>query len=406
MFCCTEQCPELAKGVGQMLIKLFYGPDEIGVYDTIARRCVIGDGTGEDIKASLKKNIRHLGALFEYGMPEGNQLQLYKNHYLDEIRRGYFPWLSESSNFSTAEPGISDYFPVPEELPSGVVVSTDIPTELFSSENAVKRGVIPSLSGYKDKFPGVLRKINGIYTVSMLENGNMSGNVIVKPQCPRYPLICENEFIFMQLASRAGIQVPRTWLCLDSDGRLQYCVERFGIYRDPEGRVYKENMVDFLGAMDVRARDKYTVSIEDLFEAAVKFLTPYDLNAFARMWYYGFLIGNTDMHPKNFSMFIRNGGKWKLAPAYDMVHMPCYGIEGTSCLKRRGKLRSPSQHEIDQFITNYITRYEAGEVRDALYANAASVINNVFRISLKSIKESHSIVESIKKKMINYFSIT
>lgn len=387
-----------------MLIKLFYGPDEIGVYDTIARRCVLGDGTGEEIKDSLKKNIRHLGALFEYGIPEGNQLQLYKNHYLDEIRRGYFPWLSESSNFSTAEPGTSDYFPVPDELPSGVVVSTDIPPELFSSENAVKRGVIPSLSGYKDKFPGLLRKVNGVYTVSMLENSSCAGNIIVKPQCLRYPAICENEFIFMQLASRAGIQVPRTWLCLDSSGRLQYCVERFGIYRDPEGRVYKENMVDFLGAMDVRAKNKYTVSIEDLFEAACRFLTPYDLNAFARMWYYGFMIGNTDMHPKNFSMFIRNGGKWKLAPAYDMVHMPCYGIEGTSCLKRRGKLRSPSRHEIDQFITNYITRYEAGEVKNALYANAVSVINNVFRISLKNTKEEHTTTENIKKKILSYFS--
>lgn len=291
-----------------MLIKLFYGPDEIGIYDTVAKRCVFGDHIKDDIKDSVRKNVKYLNAMFEYGMPEGNQLQLYRNHYLEEIKRGHFPWLSESSNFSTAEPGLAEYIPVSDELPSGVVVDTDIPPELFHSENAVKRGVIPSFSGYKDKFPGKLRKLpNGVYTVSMLGDESGAGNVIVKPQCSRYPYICENEFIFMQLASRVGIQVPRTWLCRDASGRMHYCVERFGIYRDPAGNVFKENMVDFLGAMNVRARDKYMVPLEDLFEAAEKFLNPYDLNSFARMWYYGFLIGNTDMHPKNFSMFIRNG---------------------------------------------------------------------------------------------------
>lgn len=388
-----------------MLIKLFYGHDEIGIYDTIAKRCVLGDYINDTLRALVMKNMKYLSAMFEYGMPEGNHFQLYKNHYFEDVKRGYFPWLSTSSNFSTAEPGLRDYIPVPDELPSGVIVSTDINPELFSSRNAVKRGVIPSFSGYKDKFPGVLKKVNGVYTVSILDKNSEAGNVIVKPQCPRYPFICENEFIFMQLASRVGIQVPRTWLCLDKTGIMHYCVERFGIYRDPQGSVLKENMVDFLGAMDVRAKDKYIVSIEDLFEAAEKILNTYDLNSFARMWYYGFIVGNTDMHPKNFSLFIRDGMKWKLAPAYDMVHMPCYGIQGTSCLKQRNKSISPSKSDIDLFITKYITQYEAGEIRNVVFANIQSIVNNVFRVSLKQNNSSCDGIKNIKKKMLEYFTI-
>lgn len=88
-----------------------------------------------------------------------------------------------------------------------------------------------------------------------------------------------------------------------------------------------------------------------------------------------------------------------------MVHMPCYGIEGTSCLKRRGRLRSPSRSEVDLFITGYITRYEAGEIRDALYANAASVINNVFRVSLKQNFKDIKPAENIKREMLDYFAV-
>lgn len=388
-----------------MLIKLFYGPDEIGIYDTIVKRCVFGDHIEEGLMKLIKKNIKHLNAMFEYGMPEGNQFQLYKNHYFEEVKRGYFPWLSTSSNFSTAEAGCKNYVPISDELPSGVIVATDIQPELFSSKNAIKRGVIPSFSGYKDKFPGVLKKVNGVYTVSMLEQDCGSSNVIVKPQCLNYPYICENEFIFMQLASRAGIQVPRTWLCLDKSGKLHYVVERFGIYRDPNGNVLQENMIDFLGAMNLRAKDKYTVSLEDLFETAVKFLSPFDLVSFARMWYYGFIIGNTDMHPKNFSMFIRNGAKWKLAPAYDMVHMPCYGIKGSSCLKQRTKTASPSQFDIDTFIIKYITQNETGEIKNVIYSNITSIVNNVFRISLKQNNSNKEKIRHIQKEILNYFGI-
>ena len=392
------------KGLVLLLIKLFYGPSEIGVYDTVTRRCLFEEHLDKDLAEKMSGNTKYLNALFEYGMPEGSHLQLYKNQYFEEIRRGRFPWLSESSNFSTAEPGSAGYIPVSEELPSGVIVKTDISPDLFACENAGKRGILPSFSGYKDKFPGRLERISGVYTVTMLDKHSGSGNIIVKPQSARYPYICENEFIFMQLAVRAGIPVPRTWLCLDSVGKLHYCVERFGIYRDPEGHVYKENMVDFLGAMNVRSKDKYTVSIEDLFTAAEKFLTPYDLNVFSRMWYYGFLIGNTDMHPKNFSMFIREGGKWKLAPAYDMVHMPCYGIEGTSCLKKRGKGLSPSRGEMESFVLGYLTSHETGEIKNAVYANAVPNINNVFKISSKHNHNNTTSAEHIQSYMINYFS--
>lgn len=392
------------KGLVLLLIKLFYGPSEIGIYDTVTRRCIFEENIESGLAEKISENTRYLNALFEYGMPEGSHLQLYKNQYFEEIKRGKFPWLSESSNFSTAEPGSVGYVPVSGDLPSGVVVKTDIAPDLFVSENAGKRGVLPSFSGYKDKFPGRLERISGVYTVTMLDKHSGSGNIIVKPQSSKYPCICENEFIFMQLAVRAGVPVPRTWLCLDSVGKLHYCVERFGIYKDSEGRIYKENMVDFLGAMNVRSKDKYTVSIEDLFTAAEKFLTPYDLNVFSRMWYYGFLIGNTDMHPKNFSMFIRDGEKWKLAPAYDMVHMPCYGIEGTSCLKKRGKGLSPSRREIESFILGYLTSHETGEIKNAVYANAVPIINNVFRISLNQNHNNIVPAEHIKNSMINYFS--
>lgn len=393
-----------------MLIKLFYGPSEVGLYDTVIKRYTIYNNIEQNVETRARDIMKYIQPLYEYGMPEGEHLQLFENKYIEELKRGAFPWLSASSIISTSEPYLKEYLPVPSDLKSGLILETDIPDDLFLSQNAASRNVAPAFSGHKDKFPGQIICNNGRYLLTTTARSKVMGNVIIKPQDQRYPYICENEFICMQLAERVGINVPRSWLCKDKSGKLQYCVERFGIYRDKKGNVLRENIVDFLGVLNVRAKDKYYVSLDDLFGCAQRFLTDCDMNAFARMWYFGYIIGNTDMHPKNFSMFIRPGNKWKLAPGYDMVHMPCYGQANHNCLKQSGKNHYSSVAEIEEFLNPYLSVGEREEIKNAVYLYATPLISYVFAFSLKYggtkngiLSSERSIGNDIRVKMMEYF---
>lgn len=391
-----------------MHIKLFYGATEVGVYDTVTKSYILYPGMEEGLIREVRELIKYIQPLYEYGLPEGDCLQMCQNHYIGELQKGEFPWLPASFNLYTGSSDLSDYMPVPENLKSGTLLSTDIPGEMFMPENAYSRGVMSSFPGHKDKFPGQIIPKNDTYIVTSTAKSKEIGNIIIKPQDPKYPFICENEFICMQMAERVGIRVPRSWLIRDSNGKFQYCVERFGIYRDSNGKVFRENIVDFLGILNMRSRDKYCVTLNELFECALRYLTGCDFNEFVRMWYYGYIIGNTDMHPKNFSLFLRDTEKCKLAPAYDMVHMLCYGAENHSCLKEMGKTRYSTNKEILSFLKSYIIKNELEEIDSAVYINASPIINNVFKLHDKYNKHDNRTKAKIiqmQTKMLEHFTV-
>ena len=396
-----------------MLITLLYKNSEIGVYDTITKKITYNDRYYQliDIDPSIAKLTPSLNAFFSYGFPEGKQLQLFQNAYIREIRKGNFPWLSESSNFAFVKANNKDYYPVPKNMPPLPVIKSDIPPELFRAENAWKRGIAPVYSGYQDKFPAFLTHRKDGWVITALPEG-VTGNVIIKPAGKKFPYMAENEYIFMQLAERVGLTTPRTWLCCDSLGNIHYAVERFGIYRDSQGQVLRENTMDFLGVMGLDARHKYDASLEAFFATASKILSSYDFNQFARTWYYGLLVGNTDQHPKNFSVFIRNvrnAAHAKLAPVYDMVHMLCYGKAPLSCLKFEGRREYPDKASLEKFIQTALSQSEIEEIRTFVFSNVFGIINNTFRIANKIRKAAHpnidlSSAEIIKSRIEDYFN--
>lgn len=396
-----------------MLITLLYKNDEIGCYDTVSKRIVYNDRYYQliDKDPSIKKLASSLNAFFAYSCPEGRQLQLFKNNYIQEIKKGNFPWLSESSNFSLAGANTKKFEPVPRDMPVLAAVASDIPPELFAAENAWKRRTAPVFSGFRDKFPAFMTYKGGRWLITSIPPG-YTGNIIVKPATPgggRFPNMPENEYIFMQLAGRVGLTVPRTWLCYDASGEIHYAVERFGIYRDAAGRVYRENMADFLGLMGLDSRDKYAASLERFFGAASQVLTAYDFNMFARAWYYGVLVGNTDQHPKNFSVFVRGAGRVKLAPVYDIVHMLCYGKAPPSCLKFEGQRGYPDRGELERFILGTLSQQEVEELKTCVYSNVTSIVNNTFRLAGKIRKLAGStagqtVAEVIKSRIIGWFN--
>ncbi|MBT9184163.1 type II toxin-antitoxin system HipA family toxin YjjJ [Pectobacterium punjabense] len=68
-----------------------------------------------------------------------------------------------------------------------------------------------------------------------------------------------------------------------------------------------------------RARDPWPILVNELVKQ--RHVHPDASIGTARLWAFGTLIGNTDMHHGNLSFISSNGRPYKLAPAYDMLPM-------------------------------------------------------------------------------------
>jgi len=155
----------------------------------------------------------------------------------------------------------------------------------------------------------------------------MGGSWIVKLPSTRFPTVPENEYVMLELARAVGIDVPATRLiALDQisglprdTGRLDgnaLAVRRFD--RSPDGQCI--HMEDFAQIFGLFPDDKYRLrsyaNIASVLWAESGEESTYE---FVRRLTFSVLIGNADMHLKNWSLLYPDKRAPILAPAYDFV---------------------------------------------------------------------------------------
>jgi serine/threonine-protein kinase HipA len=146
---------------------------------------------------------------------------------------------------------------------------------------------------------------------------SQGGRYILKPQSEYYPELPENEAITMTLAETIGIKTPQHGLVNAKDNSKVYFVKRF----DRRGRHTKLAVEDF-AQLSQRTRDtKYDSSMEQIANILTEFCSFPKVEAvkLCKLILFNFLIGNEDMHLKNFSL-ITIGKKTTLSPAYDLLN--------------------------------------------------------------------------------------
>ena len=145
----------------------------------------------------------------------------------------------------------------------------------------------------------------------------MAGNYILKPQAKAYHCLPENEDLTMHLAEIAGIKVVPHTLARMADGELCYLTRR--IDRDATGM--KVAMEDTCQLSERLTEDKYHSSYEMVAKTLKRYsdVGKLDLVNYWEVVMFCWLTGNSDMHLKNFSLYKPNGGRWQLAPAYDLL---------------------------------------------------------------------------------------
>jgi serine/threonine-protein kinase HipA len=179
-----------------------------------------------------------------------------------------------------------------------------------------------SLAGIQLKFSALMESDGGL----TIPARGVGGSWIVKLPSARHASVPENEYVMMELAREAGVRVPDTKLVPMGDvaglpadvalAGLTLAVRRFD--RDREGR--RIHMEDFAQVFDVFPPDKYeTASYENLAGVLWAEASRSDVAEFSRRLAFSALIGNGDMHLKNWSLIYRDGRSAELAPAYDFV---------------------------------------------------------------------------------------
>jgi serine/threonine-protein kinase HipA len=184
----------------------------------------------------------------------------------------------------------------------------DLPSKVTSAEDHM------SISGVQVKALVRLSRDG-----SEIETAPTGSTHILKPEPNEYPSLPQLENACMSMAAALGLAVPPHGLFPMSDGRLCYIIKRFDRTEDG-GKIQKETMFQLLGSTD-----KYAGSLEAIGTAIRRHAENVGLDTidFFERVLFCFLIGNGDMHLKNWAILIR-GKKAALAPCYDLVASKVY----------------------------------------------------------------------------------
>ena len=219
-----------------------------------------------------------------------------------------------------AQNDAGDYHPKCIKAFYGTKFAPALPYRLDEMEKLAKKAAELSVT-----VPGVQPKLSLAWIKSTLENGNngrltimdaLEGMYILKPQNAAYEQMPENEHLSMKLAELLKIEVVPSNLIRLSSGELCYITKRIDRKKDHS----KIHMIDFLQILELE--DKYLGTMENLGKTIgeLSVNTLMDKQRFFELTLFNFIIGNIDMHLKNFSMRLSDIG-WVLSPAYDLLNV-------------------------------------------------------------------------------------
>ena len=180
-----------------------------------------------------------------------------------------------------------------------------------------------SLAGVQLKFSAVMEATGGL----KIPVEGVGGSWIVKLPSTKFDSVPENEYAMMTLARYVGIDIPDVELHrLDEISGLPegmsdirghaLAIKRF----DRESGGTSIHIEDFAQVFGVYPDQKYNkASYKNIAEVVWKEVGEEGVQEFVRRVVFNTLIGNADMHLKNWSLIYPDGRNAALAPGYDYV---------------------------------------------------------------------------------------
>lgn len=266
--------------------------------------------------------------------------------------------------------------------------------EALAKENVAQRIIVT----------GVQPKLSLGFTQENAQNrltivGALNGRYILKPPFQMYPQIPEIEALSMLLTQACGIATVPFLLIPLKDGALAYLTKR--IDRTANNEKYPmESACQFTERL---TEHKYRGSYEQIAKGIITYAQNPLLDAvkFYEQVIVSFLIGNNDMHLKNFSLIANDSKHYALAPAYDMVAVKLLIPEDQEelALNLNGKKQKIKRSDFNEAMTkalipakaieNLWNRIEKG-MQQWQELIACSFLNNENKSSLVALIENRA----------------
>ncbi|WP_425288248.1 type II toxin-antitoxin system HipA family toxin [Pectobacterium betavasculorum] len=193
-----------------------------------------------------------------------------------------------------------------------------------------------SLAGVQLKFSAV-QHANGGLTIPATGKG---GSWIVKLPSSRFEAVPENEYSMMVLARMLGMDVPEIQLLpINQIANIPEGIGKFGnsafaIKRFDRAEGQAIHIEDFAQVFGVYPQDKYKkASMRNIAQVIGIEGQEEDIAEFIRRLVFNTLIGNADMHLKNWSVIYKDKRTASIAPAYDFVSTIPYIPDDSASLK-------------------------------------------------------------------------
>jgi serine/threonine-protein kinase HipA len=274
-------------------------------------------GRGGALVTTARTYVAHVPPFFANLLPEGHLRTYLAAHAGVKPEREFFLLAALGADL----PGAVIVTPLDHdtEEPGTPEVAAEADGEQQPAEPVLRF----SLAGVQLKFSAILEASGGL----TIPAGGLGGSWIVKLPSAQFPAVPENEFTMLALARAIGISVPPNRLLpvdaikgLPRDAaRLPgnaLAIQRFD--RGPGGQ--RIHMEDFAQVFGLFPDDKYKHHSYANVAAVLWAETgPADTFEFVRRLVFSVLIGNGDMHLKNWSLLYPDGRTPVLSPAYDFV---------------------------------------------------------------------------------------
>lgn len=230
--------------------------------------------------------------------------------------------------------------PTPPFLDLGKDQLQTLAEQLVSRSIAVT-GVQPKLSLDIEKTPGDPRQ-------SRLTIVGLWGGFILKPPTQEFPHLPENEDCSMHLAEHFALPAASHSLIRLQSGELAYITKRFDRIKRT-----KLAMEDMCQLTETLTENKYRSSMEKIGKVIDQYSTfpGNDSHIFFETALFSFLIGNADMHLKNFALLTRSSGEIMLSPTYDQVstHLAMPDDKEELALTLNGRKRKLTKKDFEEF---------------------------------------------------------
>jgi len=245
-----------------------------------------------------------------------------------------------------------------------------------------------SLAGVQLKFSAVMEASGGL----TIPAHGVGGSWIVKLPSTQFSAVPENEYVMLELARAVGISVPETRLVNISDiqGLPEAAARMDGralvVKRFDRAAAQSIHMEDFAQVFGLFSDDKYGrrsyANIAAVLWAETGEAGTYE---FVRRLVFSVMIGNGDMHLKNWSLLYPDGRAPVLSPAYDFVSTVPY-IAGEKLGLNFGGSQSLNEISADQ---------------SRRFCDTAHLpVGPVWRLVLETVEQTRAAWKSLEQKAL------